>query len=141
METIDITKVDFTKLSFDKLQVIIEKVREAAFSSLKVPEKWKTQVAAWKQHGKLKHIHIEGDGSVFLAVPKRTQLQAAEEVSVNDDGKVNIYAKAERLMADCYLGGDVTLEEIFEDTALYMAVAKYCLYELVEAKNVVSGLC
>ncbi len=141
METVDITKVDFTKISFDKLQTLIEKIREATASNLKVPEKWKQQVEVWKQNGKLKHIYIEGDGSVFLAVPTRTQLQAAEEVSVNDEGKVNIYAKAERLMADCYLGGDVTLETIFEDTALYMAVAKYCLYELVEAKNVISGLC
>lgn len=141
MESVDVAKVDFTKMSFEKLQTLIEKIREAAAANLKVPTAWKQQVEAWKKKGKLKHIFIEGDGSIFLSIPSRTTLQAAEEVSVNESGNVDIYAKAERLMADCYLGGDVTLEQIFEDTALYMAVAKFCLYELVETKNVLSGLC
>jgi hypothetical protein len=141
METVDITKTDFSRMSFEKLQTLIQKIREAAAPKLEIPEKWKQQVSAWKKSGKVKHVHIEGDGSVFFSLPTRTQVQAAEEVSVNEEGQVNIYAKADRLMADCYLGGDISLETISEDTELYMAVAKFCLYELVTAKNVTSGLC
>jgi len=141
MKVSQILAMDFTKLSFDQLQKLIEKIRAAAATNLEVPEKWREKVAEWKGKGKVKHAHVESVGSIFFALPTREQVQAAEELSTDEEGKVDIYAKADQLMADCYLGGDITLEDVFSDTELYMSVAKFALYELVQAKNVLSGLC
>jgi DNA helicase IV len=123
----------------------------------KLPKKWDEKAKEWKAaHGKVKFLNldseiVEGEKSneqkitlgklVFFRQPSRQEMSAAEGVSVNEDGKSDLYRKADQIMADCYLGGDLSLEEIAKDIEVYMAVAQYCLYNLVQVKNVNWGSC
>lgn len=132
-----------------------------------IPEEFKSKVDGWKaNYGKIKYLDIdsllqikkekkkEGNKevdievpeykqgrSVFFRMPSRQEMSAAENLSVNESGQMDSYKKAEKLMVDCYLGGQATLDEILADIELYMAVAEFCLYNLVERKNVNWGSC
>jgi hypothetical protein len=104
-------------------------------------EKYSEQIAAWKrQHGTVKVLFVE-DGkesgrAMFFRAPTRLQLSAAEamSVSVGNEGP-DLYKKSERLLADCLLGGDISLEAILNDTPLFLSAGKFVLYDLVEQKK------
>jgi hypothetical protein len=104
-------------------------------------EKYSEQITAWKrQYGVVKAFFVEdgkGGGCVmFFRIPTRLQLSAAEAVSIaSDTGGVDLYKKSERLLADCLLGGDLSLEAILNDTPLFLSVGKFVLYDLVEQKK------
>lgn len=132
------------------------KAKQAKFE---IPEEFKPKVAKWKQdYGKVKYLDLDskfemkenGDKqvpeytpgkAVFFRQPTRSEMSAAETLSVNESGQSDPYRKAERLMVDCYLGGQLTLDQILADIESYMAVANYVLYNLVEVKNVNWGSC
>jgi hypothetical protein len=104
-------------------------------------EKYSEQVSAWKRkYGVVKVLFIE-DGkdsgrALFFRLPTRLQLSAAEAVSITaGTGEADVYKKSERLLADCLLGGDITLEAILDDTPLFLSVGRFVLYELVEQKK------
>lgn len=106
-----------------------------------IPEDWKPQVANWKrEHKRVKSTVIDDAGKdkfVFFRQPSRTEISAAEERSINQDtGNLNVNSKAEFLMSDCYLGGDLTLEEIMEDVEFFMPIARSVLYDLVQEKKI-----
>ncbi|MDR3350703.1 MAG: hypothetical protein LBN98_03510 [Prevotellaceae bacterium] len=104
-------------------------------------EKYKEQVAAWKrQYGSVKVLFIENNKesgrALFFREPTRLQLSAAEAMSITaGTGESDLYKKSERLLADCLLGGDLSLEAVLNDTAMFMAVGKFVLYDLVEQKK------
>ncbi|MCT4647566.1 MAG: hypothetical protein N4A74_21440 [Carboxylicivirga sp.] len=125
-----------------------------------VPQALQAKVNHWKaQFGKVKYLDIDAEVKitegkdkkdqvkyipgkvVFFRQPTRQEMSAAEALSMNESGEVDSYKKAEKLMVDCYLGGELTLENITTDIEYYMAVANFCLYNLVEAKNVNWGNC
>jgi hypothetical protein len=104
-------------------------------------EKYKDQIVGWKrQYGAVKALFIE-DGKdsghvLFFRTPTRLQLSAAEAMSVAaGTGESDLYKKSERLLADCLLGGDLSLEAVLNDTAVFMAAGKFVLYDLVEQKK------
>lgn len=106
-----------------------------------IPEKWKSQVENWKhEHKRVKSTVLDDAGKekfVFFRQPTRTEISAAEERSINQEtGSMNINNKAELLMGDCYLGGDISLEEIMDDVELFMPVARTVLYDLVKEKKI-----
>ncbi len=78
---------------------------------------------------------------VFFRQPNRIEMSAAENMAIDENEKFDVFKKAEKIMVDCYLGGDYTLDEILNDIELYMSTANFCLYRLVEAKNVNWGSC
>jgi hypothetical protein len=104
-------------------------------------EKYSEQITAWKrQCGTVKALFIEdgkeGGQALFFRLPTRLQLSAAEAVSIAPGtGEADLYKKSERLLADCLLGGDLSLEAILNDTSLFLSVGKFVLYELVEQKK------
>lgn len=124
-----------------------------------IAEGFEQEVRAWtNKYKKVKFLEIgaeetteKKDGKdvikyipgkvVYFRTPTRQEMSAAENLSINEDGKIDSYKKAEKLMVDCYLGGQITLEEILEEIETYMAVASFCLYNLVETKNVNWGSC
>lgn len=125
-----------------------------------VPEEFKAKVEKWKaDYGKVKHLDVDSvfkikkvkeekevpeytpGKVVFFRMPTRQEMSAAENLSMNESGEMDAYKKAEKLMVDCYLGGQLTLDEILADIEVYMAVAEFCLYNLVERKNVNWGNC
>ncbi len=136
-------------------------------AKFEIPEEFKAKVNHWKgQHGKVKFLDLDSDvkmekvtdkeegkeiekevvryipGKVlFFRQPSRQEMSAAETLSLNESGETDSYKKAEKLMVDCYLGGEMKLDEILKDIDAYMAVANYCLYNLVETKNVNWGNC
>lgn len=106
-----------------------------------IPENWRTQVKNWKnEYKRVKSTVVDDAGKdkfVFFRQPTRTEISAAEERSINQDtGNMNINSKAEFLMSDCYLGGDLSLEEIMDDVELFMPIARTVLYELVKEKKI-----
>jgi hypothetical protein len=104
-------------------------------------EKYSEQITAWKrQYGAVKVLFVEngkdGGYALFFRMPTRLQISAAEAVSIAPDtGGVDLYKKSERLLADCLLGGDLSLEAILNDTPIFIAVGKFVLYELIEQKK------
>jgi hypothetical protein len=104
-------------------------------------EKHNEQVVAWKrQHGVVRALFVEdskeGGRVMFFRVPTRLQLSAAEAMSVNlSAGTVDVYKKSERMLADCLLGGDLSLEDILADTPTFIAAGNFVLYNLVEQKK------
>ena len=129
-------------------------------TQFEIPEALQAKVNHWKaQFGKVKYLDIDAEVKitkgeddkeqvqyipgkvVFFRQPTRQEMSAAEALSVNESGEVDSYKKAEKLMVDCYLGGELTLEKITNDIENYMAVANFCLYNLVAAKNVNWGNC
>ena len=129
-------------------------------TGFEVPEELKQQVSTWRgEYKKVKYLDLGSelttekgkDGkeivkytpgtALFFRMPTRQEMSAAENLSIDEDGKADSYKKAEKIMVDCYLGGQLTLDEILNDIELYMAVASFCLYNLVEVKNVNWGSC
>lgn len=100
------------------------------------------QIEGWKKlHGKVRMCLIEGDKAVFFKMPNRPQMQCAENVAFTEDGKFDAHKKAERLIADCHLGGDYTLEQIYADIEVYTPVSRYVITKLVEEKKTTSIDC
>jgi hypothetical protein len=99
-------------------------------------EKYSEQITAWKrQHGTVKVLFVEdGKQALFFRMPTRLQISAAEAVSVIAD-KIDMYKKSERLLVDCLLGGDLSLEAILNDTSLFLPVGRFVLYDLIEQKK------
>lgn len=124
-------------------------------TGFEVPEELKKDVNTWKgKYKKVKYLDLGAETTtekdengkdvvkyipgkvVFFRMPTRQEMAAAENLSIDEAGKTDSYKKAEKIMVDCYLGGQLTLEEIMADIELYMAVAGFCLYDLVNVKNV-----
>ena len=107
----------------------------------KLREQYKDQATAWKQqYGAVKALFIEDSEDkghvLFFRTPTRLQLSAAEAMSVAiGTGESDLYKKSERLLADCLLGGDLSLEAVLNDTAVFIAAGKFVLHDLVEQKK------
>jgi hypothetical protein len=104
-------------------------------------EKYSEQIAAWKRkYGVVKVLFVE-DGkdsgrALFFRMPTRLQLSASEAASViSGTDEISAYKKSERLIIDCLLGGDLSVEAILDDTPLFLSVGKFVLYELIEQKK------
>ena len=108
--------------------------------SLKL-EQYKEQINTWKaKHGSVKAFFIQGDKpedlkAVFFRQPLREELSAAERISTDKEGNIDMYKKADRHITDCFLGGDINEGAIFEETSIYMPVAKFVLTALVIEKK------
>ena len=105
-----------------------------------IPEKYQEELKQWKaKHGTVRAISIDDNGNdkvLFFRLPTRPELSAAENMSIDDStGQMDLYKKAEKMMVDCYLGGDIALEKIMEDVETFMPVAKTVLYDLVKEKK------
>lgn len=125
-------------------------------TQFEIPAEFTEKVNSWRgKYKKIKYLDvnavtdIDKEGNVkytpglvvFFRMPTRQEMSAAENLSVGEAGQMDIYKKAEKLMVDCYLGGQLTLDEILNDIETYMAVAEFALYRLVERKNVNWGNC
>lgn len=122
-----------------------------------LPDEHTADMNRWKaKHRVVKYLDVDGYLSVdskknpveyvqgkpvFFRQPTRMEMSAAEALAVNEDGQVDSYKKAEKLLVDCYLGGAYSLEELLDDIEIFMSVAEFCLYELVKRKNVNWGSC
>jgi hypothetical protein len=104
-------------------------------------KKYSEQITAWKrQHGTVKALFIEDSTEsgrvMFFRIPTRLQLSAAEAISVTiGTDHSDLYKKSERMLADCLLGGDLSLEAILADTSVFVSAGKFVLYNLVEQKK------
>ncbi len=106
-----------------------------------IPEKFQGEVAGWKKkHGRIKFFAFE-EVALFFKMPTRQQLSAAESLAQNEDGTFDLTKKADQLMADCLLGGDLTIEQINADIEVYVALVDFCGNKLVKAKNANWGSC
>ena len=116
-----------------------EKKKAIEEKKLKIPERHNANIKAWKaKYGKVKPLaFIDGKDIkvVFFRIPTREELSAAETLATDKSGNVDLYTKAEKTLVDCYLGGDMKLEEITADVEYFMPVAKKVLYELVVEKK------
>lgn len=113
------------------------KTLEQAKEALKA--KYTDQIQKWKQeHGAIK-IFFVGDAAnlkaIFFKQPNRIQLAAAENISTDATGKIDLYLKGDRQLADCYVGGDLSLDQILADVSVYMPTVKFVLFSLVEEKK------
>ena len=105
-------------------------------------KEYASQIEAWKRkHGKVRMCLIEEEKAVFFKLPDRAQMQCAENLSFTDDGKFDAHRKAERLIADCHLGGDYTIEQINADIEVYTPLSRFVISKLVEEKKTVSIDC
>lgn len=102
-------------------------------------EQYASEIRKWKHaHRRVKALFITEDEDLsvlFFRMPTRHQLAAAETLSIDAAGKSDLYKRAERLIVDCLLGGDLTVEQILDDAEVYMAAAQFVLYELVPQKK------
>ena len=105
-------------------------------------KEYASKIEAWKRaHGKVRMCLIDDDKAVFFRLPARVQMQCAESLAFTEDGKFDAHRKAERLIADCYLGGDYTAEQINADIEVYTPLSRYVISKLVEEKKTVSIDC
>ena len=72
---------------------------------------------------------------LYFRLPDRKELAAAESMAIGEDGALDPYKKAERMLVDLYLGGDYELKSILDDTELFLAVSDFVLYRLIEQKK------
>lgn len=104
-----------------------------------IPASWQAKINEWKASCKVKAITVDDAGKVkflFFKLPTRAELSAAENMAVDPEtGQVDLYKKAEKMMVDCFLDGDLTLEQVMDNVELFMPVAKAVLYELVQEKK------
>lgn len=102
-------------------------------------EQYAAEIRKWKHtHRRVKALFITEDDDLsvlFFRMPTRHQLASAETLSVDAAGKADLYKRAERLIVDCLLGGDLTVEQILDDAEVYMAAAQFVLYDLVPQKK------
>lgn len=129
------------KALLEKEIAILEKEIAIEKGKIEIPERHKANVKAWEmKHGKVKSIAFVDDTEIqiiFLRKFSRIELSAAESLATNEDGEINLDNKAEKLMTDCYLGGDIKLEDILGDIELFLPVANKVLYELVVQKKTI----
>ena len=118
-----------------------EKTKAIKEQKLKIPARYVANVKAWEaKYGKIKTLAFtEGKDLkvIFFRKPSRPELSAAENLASDADGNMDLYTKAEKMMTDCYLGGDIKLEDILNDVDYFMPTAKKVLYELVAEKKTV----
>ncbi|WP_053404997.1 hypothetical protein [Persicobacter sp. CCB-QB2] len=109
--------------------------------ALKFPAKYAKQVEAWKkEHGRIKYYEFEGL-ALFFKLPNRQQLSAAEGIATNEDGSMDLTKKADQLISDCFIGGDLTVDQINDDIEVYVSIVSFCNSKLVEAKKATWGSC
>jgi hypothetical protein len=94
---------------------------------------------------KVKRLVIEEEDNtkkaLFFRMPSRRELSAAESASIDQDGKLDPYLKAERMIVDLFLGGDLSQEQILNDTEIFLAVSDFILYQLIKQKKTVWANC
>lgn len=78
---------------------------------------------------------------LYFRLPDRKELAAAESMAISEDGTLDPYKKAERMIVDLYLGGDYELNTLLDDTELYLAVSDFVLYRLIEQKKTSWATC
>lgn len=104
-------------------------------------EKYRSQIDHWKkQYGTVKAFFVEDTEDsgrvIFFKIPTRMQMSASESLSIDQTtGNPDLYKKGERLIVECLLGGDVELQAILDDTALFLAAGHFVIYNLVEQKK------
>ena len=134
-------KEDSIKQSLKEDIVNLEKAIAIIEGKVEVPKRYIEKVKAWEtEHGKVKPLAVlEGDEIkyIFLRVFGRAELSAAETLAMDDNGEVNPDTKAEKLISDCYLGGDIKLETILNNIEYFLPVANKVLYELVAQKKII----
>lgn len=97
------------------------------------------QIKTWKaKYGTVKAF-FAGEGeqakALFFRQPTREELSAAENLSLGASGQVDLYKKSDRHIIDCYLGGDMTVEQVMKDTSVYLPLAKFVLVNLIDEKK------
>ncbi|MFK5948804.1 MAG: hypothetical protein QM500_08565 [Methylococcales bacterium] len=122
-----------TEIAILEKEIAIEK------GKIEIPKIHLANIKAWElKHGKVKTMAIV-DGKdikfIFFRIPSREELSAAESLATNESGDVDLYTKGEKTMGDCYLGGDMKLEDIMAHVEFFMPVVKKILYELVVEKK------
>lgn len=117
----------------------IQEEKDSVIESL--TEKYKADIKRWKAGlntgQKLKACFIEESEEVlFFRTPTIPEFTAAEQLAVsNDTGIVAFDKKAGSLMADCYIGGDLSVEELKQDTEKYVAVSQFINSQLIAQKK------
>ncbi len=94
--------------------------------------------------GKVKLLMVgEGEDAkaVFFRLPLRPELSSCQKVAIMEDGTTDVYRKADQIITDCLLGGDLTIDQIIADVSIYTPVARYVLFDLVEEKKTQSVSC
>ena len=105
-------------------------------------KEYASQIEAWKKtHGKVRMCLMEDGKAVFFKMPSRVQMQCSESVAFTDEVKFDAHKKAERLIADCFLGGDYSMEQINADIEVYTPISRYVISKLVEEKKTASIDC
>jgi hypothetical protein len=105
-------------------------------------QEYASQIETWKRkYGKVRMCLIEDEKAAFFRLPTRAEMQCAENLAFTDEGKFDAHKKAERLIADCFLGGDLTPEQINADIEVYTPLSRYVITKLVEEKKTVSTDC
>lgn len=102
-------------------------------------EQYAEQIRTWQsKYGPVKIFWIE-DGketkAIFFRQPNRFELAAAENLSTNSAGQIDFYKKGERHISDCYLGGDLSVEQMLADTSVYIPAMKFTILGLIEEKK------
>lgn len=128
---------------------------------LQLPEAYQESLKNWKKKYRVKYLELGGQDVeqtdkdaialvpkhkfgklIFFRMPTRQEMAAAENLAVDPEtGRFDVYKKAEKLILDCHLGGDYTLQEIYEDVELFMDASNFILYRLIESKNANWGSC
>lgn len=118
-----------------------QKQAAAKEKAVKIPADLQAEIKKWTaKHGKVRKMAVVSNDKskvVCFRLPTREELSASENLATNEDGEMDMYAKANKMMTDTYLGGELTLEEILDDVEVYMPVARMVLYELVEQKKTI----
>ena len=94
--------------------------------------------------GRVKMLMVgEGDEAkaVFFRLPLRPELSSCQKVAMNDDGTSDVYRKADQIITDCLLGGDLNIDQIIADVSIYTPIARFVLFDLVEEKKTQSVNC
>ena len=119
----------------------LEKMIAIEKGEIKLPKIHQANVKAWElKFGKVKIIAFVDDSKtkfIFLRKFSRIELSAAETLATKENGELDLDIKAEKMMTDCYLGGDIKLEDILGDIELFLPVANKVLYELVVQKKTI----
>jgi hypothetical protein len=94
---------------------------------------------------KVKRLVIEEEdnskNALFFRMPSRRELSAAESASVDSEGNLDPYKKAERMIVDLFLGGDLNQEQILDDTEIFLAVSDFILSQLIKQKKTAWANC
>ena len=102
-------------------------------------------IAAMKAKFGVIKMCLVGEGeeakAIFFRLPLRPELSSCQKVAMLDDGTTDVYRKADQIITDCYVGGDLKVEDIIADVRIYTPVARFVLFDLVEEKKIQSVSC